>query len=59
MMTKKQLAENLRRLAAEMLELAAAMDVYAATNPGFRVYSSELITASLIAKQAVMFIEES
>lgn len=58
-MTKEQIAKKLRQLSVEMIDLAAAMDVYAATNPGFRVYSTELIKAALIAKQGVMFIEES
>lgn len=58
-MTKEQIAEKLRRLSSEMIDLSLAMEEHAIINPAFRIYSRELMTAALIADQGVIFIEES
>ncbi|MDZ4263481.1 MAG: hypothetical protein U1B30_14270 [Pseudomonadota bacterium] len=58
-MTKEQIADKLRWLSAEMIDLSLAMEEHAIANPGFRIYSRELMTAALIANQGVTFIEES
>lgn len=58
-MTKEQIAERLRRLSTEMVDLSLAMEEHAVINPGFRIYSRELMAAALIADQGIMFIEES
>ena len=57
-MTKKELAEELRRVAQEMINLGGNMDYYAGFDRETAIHGGELIGAGIIAQQWAEDIEK-